>query len=589
MVALNDINNLVAERGGRVAARVDSFFYSLEEGPKIVAAIVADSLPQTDDEFFALLENSIASAPNALGASVAFAKGKYSPDKELYAPSVSKEGGRAFIDPERGSYDYLSDASQGRWFREALQAQKPIWTEPSLGGGAGATGTLSYGVPFQLRGEWAGVATVDASLAALADVARDAEAPPRPDAPSAYFFIVSREGQVISHPRELMVANGENLFEANINSPKLSEEDKALWRKVSASAGQNGDFYARLKNVWDDDGVSYKLIHFAPLNATGWLLGSCYDEKEAFAPMRRLVRNAVIFHAACLALLVVAVYFSVTGLVRRLEGMAQGLSQKFKKFRATSAIITECNQDMFLSANDQSSQFDELDANLLELSKSSEENRKQAQGGANLSRETTSLIEAGSSSVTDMAKAMVAIRDSSESIEEILKNIENISFQTNLLALNASVEAARAGEAGSGFAIVAEEVRNLAQRSAESVHNTTAFIGANHAQVANGDKISQKLSQSFQKISLSAGETIEALEAIMGAVMSDGEKIANLNVVIGNLRDISNETMENAQKAMSAVVELVSESESLSEVIASVESQFSRGKPSPRDSQEEEG
>src|SRR5207244_11119917 len=73
-------------------------------------------------------------------------------------------------------------------------------------------------------------------------------------------------------------------------------------------------------------------------------------------------------------------------------------------------------------------------------------------------------------------QSMTAIEESSHKVARILKTIDEITFQTNILALNAAVEAARAGEAGLGFAAVAEEVRNLAQRSANAAKDTAALV-----------------------------------------------------------------------------------------------------------------
>ena len=95
-------------------------------------------------------------------------------------------------------------------------------------------------------------------------------------------------------------------------------------------------------------------------------------------------------------------------------------------------------------------------------------------------------VRDGSSAMKEMVLAMGEICDSSAEVQNIIKTIEDIAFQTNLLALNAAVEAARAGEAGAGFAVVSEEVRNLALRCGTAAQNTSNLVEETVDRVTKG-------------------------------------------------------------------------------------------------------
>src|SRR6185369_10906883 len=90
--------------------------------------------------------------------------------------------------------------------------------------------------------------------------------------------------------------------------------------------------------------------------------------------------------------------------------------------------------------------------------------------------DTTKIVAESNVAMTDMNQSIRQIKDNSGETKKILRTINDIAFQTNILALNAAVEAARAGEHGAGFAVVAEEVRNLAQRSATASSNSNSLI-----------------------------------------------------------------------------------------------------------------
>ena len=130
------------------------------------------------------------------------------------------------------------------------------------------------------------------------------------------------------------------------------------------------------------------------------------------------------------------------------------------------------------------------------MTKQNADNAKQAKALRASRRQAVQGTEA----MSQHGAAINKIKDFKRPDRQIVKTIDEIAMQTNLLALNAAVEAARAGEAGTGFAVVAEEVRNLAQRSAEAAKNTANLIEESVNDAEDGVKISGEVSESFEDI-----------------------------------------------------------------------------------------
>jgi len=117
-----------------------------------------------------------------------------------------------------------------------------------------------------------------------------------------------------------------------------------------------------------------------------------------------------------------------------------------------------------------------------------------------LSALTRIAVENGNEKMKQMREAMEGIKYSSGEVSKIIKTIDEIAFQTNILALNAAVEAARAGEAGAGFTVVADEVRNLAQRSAQSAKETATKIAESIIKSESGVSISSSVAHVLNEI-----------------------------------------------------------------------------------------
>ena len=125
--------------------------------------------------------------------------------------------------------------------------------------------------------------------------------------------------------------------------------------------------------------------------------------------------------------------------------------------------------------------------------------------------------------MTDLIQSINEISVASEKTSKIIKTIDEIAFQTNLLALNAAVEAARAGEAGAGFAVVAEEVRNLARRSAEAARNTAELIEGTVRRVEEGfANLLTRTGKAFSKVAVSTEKIGEHVAEIASASQRTG-------------------------------------------------------------------
>ena len=166
---------------------------------------------------------------------------------------------------------------------------------------------------------------------------------------------------------------------------------------------------------------------------------------------------------------------------------------------------------------------------------------------AQFATDTTDAANKGVEEIKYMAKAMDELKDSSDKVSKIVKTIDNIASQTNILALNATVEAARAGgDAGRSFAIVAEEVRNLAQRSVEAAADTADIIERNATLTNTGQKISNEISVSFEEIIEKTNKLNKLISEIYAASEEQTSGVKQINIAINQMERV---TQENAAVA----------------------------------------
>jgi methyl-accepting chemotaxis protein len=250
----------------------------------------------------------------------------------------------------------------------------------------------------------------------------------------------------------------------------------------------------------------------------------------------------------------------VKNIVINLTEGAQQVASASGQLSATSQQLAEGNSE-------QASSIEETSATLEESASMVSQNSENTRQAALLAAQTKASSDKGNSDMHEMMNSMSEIKKSSDQISKIIKVIDDIAFQTNMLALNAAVEAARAGDAGMGFAVVAEEVRNLAQRSAQAAKDTAAIIESNITLSENGVNVAKKVGESLAEITVQAKKVNELMDEIAAASQEQSQGISQINKAISQMEAVTQQNAANAEESASASEELNAQAGNLREIV----------------------
>ncbi|MBI5768616.1 MAG: MCP four helix bundle domain-containing protein [Verrucomicrobia bacterium] len=271
----------------------------------------------------------------------------------------------------------------------------------------------------------------------------------------------------------------------------------------------------------------------------------------------------VVCVAAALALGIL-ISRAITRVLTRISG---SLSAGAEQTASAAGQVSASAQSLAEGASEQAASLEETSASLEEVTSMTKRNADSAGQAKELSAQTRAAADAGATDMEEMKSAMDAIKLSSAEIAKIVKTIDEIAFQTNILALNAAVEAARAGEAGMGFAVVAEEVRNLAQRSAQSAKETAAKIEDAVAKSDHGVQISAKVATSLQQI-VERARKVDALVAeIATASHEQSQGIGQVNNAVSQMDKVTQSNAGSAEESAAAAEELNAQSAELKRIV----------------------
>lgn len=378
-----------------------------------------------------------------------------------------------------------------------------------------------------------------------------------------YAYLMTNEGKILSHPNKQYIdQNYSQMFGASL--------EKSL----------------DLQSVTFEDKA--QLVSFVPIegiDSVKWYLGVMLDKEQAFVSIVEARNQSLLFGFIGLIFTVLALLWLLKGLMKPINDLreairdiSQGdgdltkrlnvtskdeigrLSANFNLFldtihhsmnevnkaakhlkesiyqvRTTTTSSIEMSQEQLSRSGNVASAVSELGLaaqditrNATNASSLSSDIQQQAQQGLSALNDNITAMDTLSSTMTASSEQIDRLSVETGNIDNILEVIKGVSSQTNLLALNAAIEAARAGEAGRGFSVVADEVRQLAQRTQDSTQEIAGLI-ANLQQGADGAvqtmQESQTSSQTSVDMANNAGEKMQSIQTSLGDIDSENNAV----------------------------------------------------------------
>jgi hypothetical protein len=266
----------------------------------------------------------------------------------------------------------------------------------------------------------------------------------------------------------------------------------------------------------------------------------------------------------------VLVFLLMSKMTRRLASVAEALNSAASNVIGSTHKLAFSSQELSRSAASQESAFEETMRESEGVLSAARENNRGASEAARAGQSAEGEAAGAQGALEAASSAMELIHQSSLEIRGVMTLIDSIAFQTNLLALNASVEAARAGESGQGFAVVAEEVRNLAQRSAEAARQTSGIIELLIARTREGGSRLELAAKSLEGIRQHSRNVHALMQRLNTSSAGQVEGLSRLNQAIASAGASTQQASRTAEESAAEAEELTQTSDSLRECVESL-------------------
>jgi methyl-accepting chemotaxis protein len=265
---------------------------------------------------------------------------------------------------------------------------------------------------------------------------------------------------------------------------------------------------------------------------------------------------AIILGIVLTVFLVRHILLILGGIITGLQESALDLTEAAGSMNSTSMSFADGSENQASAVYDISSSLEEVGT----TTQNTADNAKQVEG---LMAKTKSIVDEATGQLEKLNGVMGQISEANQETTKIINTIEQIAFQTNLLALNAAVEAARAGEAGAGFAVVAEEVRTLAQRTADASNSSTDLIDGQTAIIKDGEGMAALVSESYQDVIESVNKVGSMISEITVSTTEQASGVDRIKGAVYSVDKVTQENVANSEELAASAETLRSQASQL--------------------------